>query len=43
MQVHVHEPSRGRERERERNPRRLPRVSTDPDMGLELANREVLI
>ena len=33
---------RGREREGERIPRRLLTVSTQPDAGLELTNREVM-
>ena len=33
---------RGRERERERIPSRLHAVSTEPDIGLDLGNHEIM-
>ena len=33
---------RGRERERDRIPSRLDAVSTEPDVGLDLTNREIM-
>ena len=36
------ERTQGRGRERERIPRRLHTVSADPNMGLELMNREIM-
>ena len=40
--MHAHEWGRGRESGRERVPSRPFTVSTEPDMGLELMNREIL-
>ena len=38
----VHEQGRGREKGRERVPSRLHTVSTEPDAGPKLTNREIM-
>ena len=40
--MHTYEWGRSRERERERIPSRLSAVSTEPDVGLELTNGEIM-
>ena len=39
---HAHKQRRGRERGRERIPSRLCAVSTEPNTGLEVTNREIM-
>ena len=38
----MYERGRGKEREREKIPSRLHTVSTEPDLGLELMNYEIM-
>ena len=40
--MRAEERQRGREREGERIPSRLHAVSAEPDVGLELTNREIM-